>query len=279
MLQRVGQIDDAIQRRKTNRLPGPREPILPRLAAESEADTEVAETVVFTSSESEAEPVTAPAPTGVRQFGRYSIRVTTNNPLLRSASSSRPASSSTTPTSPPLVLPRGVEIEPNPFSEVAARFVLGLDWHQVLDVVRLDGRTLRPSGYYLLNEVVDKLQALKQIVPDLIMCINSYCHCEEDRLAVLGVPDTIVNFRIVTNRKDGVGGTLDALRAVFGSEAGIVHIDDNYQVVQEIFGARNCKALGILIPRRGRRYPQQRFSRVTYYQSVVHALDHLIQAF
>ena len=165
------------------------------------------------------------------------------------------------------MLPQGVEIEPNPFSQVAA-----LDWHQVLDVVRLDGRTLRPSGYYLLNEMVDKLQVLKQIVPDLIICINSYCHCEEYRLAVLGV-----NFRIATNRKDGVGGKLNALSAVFGSEAGIVHIDDNYQVVQEIFGARNCKALGILIPRRGRRYPQQRFSRVTYYQSVVHALDHLIQ--
>ena len=55
------------------------------------------------------------------------------------------------------------------------------------------------------------------------------------------------------------------------SEAGIVHIDDNFEVVKEISEARNCKALGILIPRRGRKYPQQRFAGAQYFRSIVHA--------
>ena len=286
VLQRAGQIDEAIKRCKDDHLPGRREPIVPRLTSVGDADSELNESVVITSSESEEEPAgeasASSRPPGVWQFGRYnSVRVTRNNPLLRNSSSgpTPSSSSSTTRALPPLVLPRGVEIEPKPSTRVAAQHALSIDWHQVLDVVRLEDLTLRPRGYYLLDEIVEKLQALKQVFPDLVICVNSYCHNLEYRLAVLAGPDTIVDFRIVTSKRDKTGGKLDALRAIFGSEAGIVQIDDNFEIVKEISEARNCKALGILIPRRGRKYPQKRFAGAQYFRSVLHALDSLIQGF
>ena len=76
VLQRAGQVDEAIQRCRANQLPGRSEPLLPRLAAESDVDSGAAETVVLSSAESEVEPVGTLEPSGVWSSGRYSsVRV------------------------------------------------------------------------------------------------------------------------------------------------------------------------------------------------------------
>lgn len=316
VLRRAGQIDTRITQCRADQLPGRREPLLTRIVeeeGESEADSEAVESIRISSSESEAEPVvTDNRPTGVWATGRYTnVQITSSNPLLRSSSSSsrtggepvpRPSSSSSSRTGgeivlrpsssssrrtlgEPVTIPQGTEIVPPVTHRTAHTFVLSLDWHQVLDAVRLSNQeTLRPKGYYILGCVKERLRELKQQVPSLVICVNSYCHCEEFRRGVPSIPDSdCIDYRIVTDRKTGAGGKLDALRAILPPRAGCCHIDDNAEVLEEFADHQrrsnllNLKPLGIAIPRAGRRRPQERTDKCDYYKSVVHALDHLIQ--
>eukprot|EP00438_Fugacium_kawagutii_P034582 Skav208722 [mRNA] locus=scaffold615:56365:56772:- [translate_table: standard] len=111
--------------------------------------------------------------------------------------------------------------------------------------------------------------ALKRIIPELVVVINSYCHCAEYRASVLAVPDQEVNYRIVANEKT-------ALRAVTVPGCGMARIDDNCDVNEEVRETRGFKALGVTVPRKGRRNPQQRASGVQYFRSAVEVLDALI---
>lgn len=61
----------------------------------------------------------------------------------------------------------------------------------VLDTVRLDGgETVRPRGYYILECVKQRLWRLFEIVPSLVVCLNSYYHCAEFRQGVLSIQDS-----------------------------------------------------------------------------------------
>ena len=292
VLQRAGQIDEAIRRCRADQLPKRSEPLLERLSAESDVDSEAVETVVLTS-ESETEPVeeTGRSASGVWGSGRYTaVRVTANNPLLRSSSSSvplpsstsirapsRPTSSSAASSSQPVVLPRGVDIVPLPNSKVSARVVLSIDWHQVLDTVRFPGQVQRPRGYYLLPQIANKLQELKQLVPDIVVVVNSYCHCQEYRTGVLSIPEAVVDYRIVTDRKCGAGGKVDALLSIFEAER-IIHIDDNTEVCsefqQKIVSSRatdrpQFDIIGIVVPRR----KHQRQLQIDWRKNVIEAVS------
>ena len=292
VLQRAGQIDEAIRRCRADQLPKRSEPLLARLSAESDVDSEAVETVVLTS-ESETEPVeeTERSASGVWGSGRYTaVRVTANNPLLRSTSSSvpvssstsirapsRPTSSSAASSSQPVDLPRGVDIVPLPNSKVSARVVLSIDWHQVLDTVRFPGQVQRPRGYYLLPQITNKLQELKQLVPDIVVVVNSYCHCQEYRTGVLSIPDAVVDYRIVTDRKCGAGGKVDALLSIFEAER-IIHIDDNTEVCsefqQKIVNSRatdrpQFNIIGIVVPRR----KHQRQLQIDWRKNVIEAVS------
>lgn len=95
-----------------------------------------------------------------------------------------------------------------------------------------------------------------------------------------------IDYRIVTRRKTGDGGKLDALKAFLPNGSACLHLDDSIEVLQELVDYRrssnprlNIKPLGIAIPRSSRKRPQQRTDQCDYYKSVVHALDHLIQGF
>ena len=296
ILQRAGQIDTAINQCRADQLPKRSEPLLPRLPAESEADSEAVESIALTS-ESETEPVetTERSSSGV-WGGRYSgVQITANNPLLRgSASSSNrvsslPASSSarvSLPSAPstvatssqPLVLPLGVEVEPLPNSKVTARLVLSLDWHQVLDTLRLRDQVQRPRGYYILPQIANQLQRLKQVVPGIVIVVNSFCHCPEFRISVLSIPDTVIDYRIVTDQKCGAQGKLQALLSIFDAER-FVHCDDNSDVcdefLQRIVNSRatdrpQFNIVGIRVPRRWR---QQRCLPVEWKGNVIEAIS------
>ena len=127
---------------------------------------------VAITSESELEVVDH-RPACIWAPGRFSnVRVTASNPLLRrtprpptypppdrSGFSTASSSSSAARTSRSLELPWGVEISPIIPERTDHQWVLSIDWHQVLDTVRLDGGEVRrPGGYYILDCVKVRLQ-------------------------------------------------------------------------------------------------------------------------
>ena len=193
---------------------------------QSGTDSEAAETVAITSeSEGELEVVDH-RPAGIWAPGRFSsVRVTASNPLLRRTPrpptrpppprpptytpperigfSTASSSSSAARTSRSLELPWGVEINPIIPERTDHQWVLSIDWHQVLDTVRLDGGEVRrPGGYYILDCAKVRLQQLKLLIPSLVICVNSYCHCAEYRQGVLSIRDfECIDYRIVTRRR------------------------------------------------------------------------------
>ena len=120
------------------------------------------------------------------------------------------------------------------------QWVLSIDWHQVLDAVRLHGGEVRrPSGYYILDCVKGRLPQLKLLIPSLVICVNSYCHCAEYRQGVLSIRDfECIGYRIVTRSKTGNGRKLDALKAFLPTGAACLRLDDNIKVLQELVDYR-----------------------------------------
>ena len=79
-------------------------------------------------------------------------------PPERAGFSTASSSSSAARTSRSLELPWGVEISPIIPERTDHQWVLSIDWHQVLDTVRLDGGEVRrPGGYYILDCVKVRL--------------------------------------------------------------------------------------------------------------------------
>jgi len=90
---------------------------------------------------------------------------------------------------------------------------------------------------------------------------------------VLSIPDTVIDHRIVTDRKSGIGGKLEALVSIFESER-IVHIDDSAEVcdefLQRILSSRatdrpQFNIVGIKVPRH---WKHQRRSQVDWKKNV-----------
>lgn len=302
LLRRTGQVQAAINDARANRLPPRDQPVLARLARESsEEDSEAVETVVVTSgSETEVQQEVRDLQ-GVWRPGRFvGVTVTASNPLLRQRSSASSSSRPPEPSEPPrhriprepegppperVELPEGVEIRPFIERKISANFVLALDWHQCLDCCRLVGTTLRPAGYSILDIFRDRLLRLRQIVPNLCVIILSYCHCDEYRQGVLSVQSDVIDYKVVTDTKTGEGGKLSALTSIFRSGTGLCGVDDNDLVLAEYLTNHllphnqrylDSKPIGVLVPRRGRRNPQQRVSGVEYFRNVADILDSLI---
>ena len=168
------------------------------------------------------------------------VRVTRNNPLLHqnraleSGVASGSASSRARPSTSasPLTFPPGVDVAPLPSRKPAASCILSIDWHQGLDVVRLEGQTLRPNGYHGLEEIKQKTLKIQRIVPELFIVICSYCHSTEYRSSLLAIADSDV---AATSQKSGPSGKLAALGSKFPScSRTLVHIDDNVKVCREV---------------------------------------------
>lgn len=284
---RAHQIQTQIDNCRANKLPPRDRPLLPHLEEGSESeDSVLAETVVCSSSsEEELEVLTN---TGVWAPRFSGVRITANNPLLRRSGAASGSSSSLTPAPPldpppsPFELPYGVGISPELTQKIDCKYLLSIDWHQVLDTVRCQGQTLRPRGYYLLDEIKTRLRELKARVNGLVIVINSYCHCTEFRTSVLKVPDREVDYRIVTSYRAGVGGKLGALRSITKEGCGIAHVDDSAEVIAEFKykskeKGSSLKIFGITIPRAGRRRPQERVDGIQYYRNILEVLDALIE--
>ena len=91
---------------------------------------------------------------------------------------------------------------------------------------------------------------------------------------MLSIPDKAIDHRIVTDRKSGIGGKLDALVSIFESER-IVHIDDSAEVcdefLQRIVSSRatdrpQFNIFGIKVPRH---WKHQRRLQVDWKTNVV----------
>lgn len=270
-------------------LPLRSQPLLHRFQTDpevgSEVDSIVAETVAVSDEDPDdgpevLEPV-EPTASGIWGSQRASpnIRITRNNPLLRSSASSASSSRVPLPSTSPrlLTLPPGVSVEPLPESRIAARIVLSIDWHQVLDTLRLRDQVERPRGYYILPQIISQLQRVKQVVPGVVIVVNSYCHSQAFRIGVLSIPDTVIDYRIVTDQKCGPQGKLQALLSIFDAER-FVHCDDNIEVcdefLQRILSSRatdrpQFNIVGIRVPRRWR---QQRGLPVEWKGNILDAI-------
>ena len=224
VLRRAGQIQDRLDQIRDGYTPERNQPLLERLERErgsSDEDSAAAETVVVTSDSEIEAPRERTEIQGVWQSGRYtSVRITAANPLLRSrssasASSANPVSSASASSANPVNLPWGAEIRPAISQKIQSQYVLALDWHQCLDVCRTWNGTLRPVGYRILDIFQEKIAELRRIFPDLCVIILSYCHAPEFRRGVLSVPESCIDFRVVTDKKIGPLGKLAALKAIF----------------------------------------------------------------
>ena len=297
ILRRAGQIQGRIDQCRANYLPRRSEVLLPSLRRDQDAETvdsELEESVVLSSESEDELEIIDYRPAGVWSAGRYSgVRVSRSNPLLNqssSASSSRPSSvvprsaPPSRPNTPKVRLPDGVSVYPQIDRKLTHQNILSLDWHQVLDTVRISPwETLRSNNYTILPIIQGRLRKLKRNFPDILILVNSFCHCREYRDGVLSIPNwDVVDYRVVTREKTGYGGKLHALESILCSTARVCHIDDNSLVLDEFAAGSSSldtKPLGIAIPRAGRRRPQQRTDQCDYYKSVVHALDQLITGF
>ena len=300
-------------------LPWRNEPLLPHLPvvaprdpgynSQSE-DSLVAETLIITS-ESEAEPEAPVRPQGVWLTGRYArVQVTSNNSLLRRGP--RPSSilaveRPSEPVNPPsrvggcssssrTAVPRSISVEDNvvrlpwgtsvypPITQqITSLNILSIDWHQVLDCIRIPGETVtRPVGYTVVEQVRAKLRELKSTVPGIHVVINSYCCAAGFRNGVLSIRCPEVDHVIVTSKKSGPRGKLAALQSVCRRTARICHIDDSAEVLRELKLERrkqrgwNTYPLGIRIPRSARRTAQEREPGVIYYGNVLETITHFV---
>lgn len=143
-LRRTAQVQEQINRCRQNQPRRRDQALLPRLHPDlgsPDPDIEVGEIAVVTL-ESEEELQAGSGHCSRWGRGRYNlVRATSNlnNPVLgRSAEGS--GSRVKTLRQPSLKLPRGVDIKPRPSQGFPAQKVLSIDWHQVLDSVRLKVR-------------------------------------------------------------------------------------------------------------------------------------------
>ena len=149
-LRRAAQVQGQINRCRQNQPQRRDQALLPRL--HPDLDLPDPGEIAVVTLESEEEPQASSGHCSRWGRGRCNlVRVTSNlnNPVLRrsaeAASSSgtshqRSGSRVKTLRQPSLKLPRGVDIKPRPSQGFPAQKVLSIDWHQVLDSVRLKVR-------------------------------------------------------------------------------------------------------------------------------------------
>ena len=93
------------------------------------------------------------------------------------------------------------------------RVIFSMDWHQVLDAIRLSSSiTIRPIGYQLLTEARRALQQLRDTFPNCVIVINSYCCSEPFRVGVASAyaQTDLIDICITTTARTGFKGKLAA---------------------------------------------------------------------
>lgn len=216
------------------------------------------------------------------------VKVTRENSLIRS-----PASTGHFDRN--LLADNGVIFVPENRTELLQGFVISLDWHQVLDVIRrsqAEGGNLRVRDncdYYLLEEVkqkieqtVDRIQqeinrevAYRQFDSTDIHCIVlSYTHNEVYKNRVLALRESTLDLAITTKAREGVGGKLWTLSQICHPSARVIHFDDNPEVLREIqhhwetpLARPFIHPLGIVAPRK------KRVTDVAYRKNVLKGLE------
>ena len=244
ILRKLDQARDQHRRCKGGWLPARNQPLLESLNRDPEEDSEIAETIVLSETESEdpSGPQEREDISGVWQGGRYtSVRVTSSNPLLRRgpASSSRGSSSSTPRT---VVeqwdqLHQGTWITPSDSRvKVSDRVVVSIDWHQVLDIKRQSQGNIRPSPpYTLLPEYEGWIRELKS--KGVVVIVNSYCCSPAYRDSVqslIAKYPGLFDYVITTTKRCEEGGKLWALQSIVHlATSRVIHFDDNLDILKE----------------------------------------------
>ena len=304
LVTRQRQCREQIHEVEINRFPGRWDPLLPRLLDDNDdLDSVVAETIVVTSDE-EADEIAVPdRATRLWAPRLANVQVTSANPLIhrrppeppypsRVRTSQSPAvEDPRAPDHPPpgwsgasscsrvvprpivvgdsIRLPRKVDIVPTITQQITSLNILSIDWHQVLDFIRVPGRrVIRPNGYRVVDDAQQHLRALKDAVPDIHVVINSYCCSPGYRRGVLSVNCPEISHCIVSADKGGPIGKLAALKSVCRPTAHICHIDDSDVVLRDFKSEQarrdgwNVHPLGIRVPRSGCRRPKIRVEEV-----------------
>ena len=269
---------------------------------EYELDSELGEPIVISDDEDEEDLSSHQQDIGQRQLGPWinsntasgssddraarirAARVSLDNPLL---------------VSRPLIdhdqLSRaGVQINPPLRHRLRCDVVVSIDWHQVLDTIRLSKyKTLRvdtSSGWYtLLQEVKQRLVRIRELAHQkgirLAILVLSYTHSLEFRNRVLGLlpwEAEHLDCAITTEERVGQGGKVWALDQVVEPNTRVWHLDDSPEICREIFEGRrrhqvNIRAAGIKVPNHWRR--QREVTGVFWYQNVLEAFDTLAETF
>ena len=302
MIQRADQAWAVRQRIRDNQWTPTRfEVLLPRLdTEEDEVESIVAETLAA-SSESEGEALPVVEPFFDQQFAagpaRPSSASAPSRPVILQATpkiraAAKPSSHRrAVPASETVDLDRlyrlGIQLAPQVTQKFHGKVIFSIDWHQVLDCIRLSSAlTIRPIGYQLVREAQQALQQLRDTFDDCIIVINSYCCSEPFRAGVASVfgQTNLVDICITTTDRTGVKGKLAALGAIADSTCTLVtlvHFDDSIEVLREFRDAIELRhhsgigAFGIRVPRHWRR--QRELERIQWHKNIVEAISDACQ--
>ena len=177
----------------------------------------------------------------------------------------------------------GIQL-PQVTQKFRGKVIFSIDWHQVLDGIRLSSAlTIRPIGYQLVREAQQALQQLRDTFDDCIIVINSYCCSEPFRAGVASVfgQTNLVDICITTTDRTGVKGKLAALGAIADSTCTLVHFDDSIEVLREFRDAIELRhhsgigAFGIRVPRHWRR--RRELERIQWHKNIVEAISDACQ--
>ena len=295
LIQRADQAWVARQRIRDNQWTPTRfEVLLPRLdTEEDEVESIVAETLAV-SSESEGEALPVVEPFFDQQFAAGRVRPSSASassgpailqatPKIRAAA--KPSSQRrAVPASETIDLDRlhrlGIQLTPQVTRKFRGKVIFSIDWHQVLDCIRLSSSlTIRPLGYQLVREAQQALQQLRDTFEGCIIVVNSYCCSPAYRAGVASVfgQTNLIDVCITTTDRTGVKGKLAALGAIADSSCTLVHFDDSTQVLKEFRDAIELRhhsgigAFGIRVPRHWRW--QRELERIQWHKNIVEAIS------
>ena len=231
--------------------------------------------VLLPTSKASSSVSVTPKASGPSSSSRAAVRITANNPLIRTLPVPERVSVPEPDYLPTRLLQvAGVAIEPERSEKFRSAVIVSIDWHQVLDCVRgWDRSALRPVPHYSVLPVISRaIHSLRERLPCFV-CINSYCHSPACRSGVLsafshGSAAGCFDAAIVTRERRGRGGKLWALEHIISDLRGsrVTHLDDNSEILSEFRAAGHC-ALGIRVPRK------PKASNVEYFANVVEGLN------
>jgi len=123
------------------------------------------------------------------------------------------------------------------------------------------------------------LVELKRIIPNLIICVNSYCHARGSGNLSSIIPDQFIDCRVVTAHRTGVGANVSAIKALCTADPVVAHIHDSAEALKRSIELEISRHLASLSQERVAELHGTGLTRYLSASDQLRALDHLIEEF